>query len=482
MQIRVPDYTPSERQTKFHTSTAFETLYGGAAGGGKSAAMCAEAVTLCLENPGIRVYIFRRTIPELKESIVPEIYSQCGEYIKNGWMVYNSQERQFTFYKIEKGRKVPTGSIIQLSYLDDPKDKFRYQSAEIHCLLIDELTHFKWEEYEYIRTRVRSDNPKMPLKVMAATNPGNIGHGWVKNYFINITSPESIYTDEARVEELVAEGVEERIARWMATRQFIPAKITDHPSKSFRSSYLSNLSSIQNPDLKRALKEGDWDVFQGQVFSEFRRSKLIDGVDTPWHVIKPFNIPGHWARWSAYDYGWKQAATLWFTQDPMTERIYVYREYYPKHITVKDQSSDMKRMESTDNIRFRLADPSMWKQTGDVNTSEVIADKFETEGLYFTEANNDRRTGLEMVHEALNPLPDGLPKMQIFTTCSNLIRTLPELPYDPHRDEDVDTDAEDHLYDALRYGLLSAKSAKRVAPKKPQAVLKRKQRTATWSR
>jgi len=146
-QIRVPDYVPSPRQTKFHTSTAFETLYGGAAGGGKTTAIVAEAITFALQWPKARVYMFRRTIPELKQSIVPEIYKQASAYIDSGGMKYNSQDRTFV---------LRNGSIIQLAYLETAADMYRYQSAEIHLLLMDELTHFTQEEYEYLKTRVRS--------------------------------------------------------------------------------------------------------------------------------------------------------------------------------------------------------------------------------------------------------------------------------------------------------------------------------------
>jgi hypothetical protein len=206
-QIKVPDYTASERQTKFHSSIAFETLYGGAAGGGKSAAIVAEAVTYCLEHSGARVYIFRRTIPELKQSILPEVYKQCADYMNiAGGLKYNAQDRRFEF---------KNGSTIQLAYLETEADKYRYQSAEIHLLMFDELTHFLQDEYEYLKTRVRGTGG-YPLKVMSATNPGNIGHGWVKAYFIDVTQPEMLHTD-----------------RQGRTRIFIPAKVSDHPSAQF---------------------------------------------------------------------------------------------------------------------------------------------------------------------------------------------------------------------------------------------------------
>lgn len=449
-EIKVPDYTPSDRQTKFHTSTAFETLYGGAAGGGKTAAIVAEAVTYALEYPKARIYIFRKTIPELKQSVVPEIYKQCADYINTAKeMTYNAQDRVFNF---------ANGSIIQLAYLENPQDMFRYQSAEIHLLLIDELTHFSQDEYEYLKTRVRGTG-QHPLKVMSATNPGNIGHAWVKSYFIDIAKAETIYKD-----------------RNGNTRQFIPAKVSDHPIEAFRDTYTQQLSSLTNPDLKRALLLGDWDIFAGQAFGEWLR-ETEDGK--PWHVIEPFAIPKHWVKWFAYDYGYNSfAAGLWFTRDPSTERIYVYREFYEHEMSVSKQAEQILMRDQEEGVHLRLADPSIWKQRGDVETGENIANIFQRAGLIFQPANNDRIAGKNVIHEMLAPAADGVPKMQIFANCVNTVRTIPALPIDPNRPEDIDTRAEDHLYDDLRYGLINQRPGAIIEPKIDQDLVNQRAKYA----
>lgn len=446
-KVAFPDYTASERQTVFHTSTAFETLYGGAAGGGKTAAIVAEAITYALEYPKARIYMFRKTIPELKQSIVPEIYKQCSVAINDNKMKYNSQDRVFTFYN---------GSIIQLAYLENSQDMFRYQSAEIHLLLIDELTHFTQDEYEYLKTRVRSTG-QHPLKVMAATNPGNVGHAWVKTYFINITAPETIYTDKHG-----------------NTRMFVPAKVSDHPNAEFRKTYSRQLSSLADPDLKRALLDGDWDIFAGQAFGEWRR----DGEDDkPYHVIQPFPIPAHWTKWFAYDWGYNTfAAGVWLAKDPATNRTYLYREFYEHAMAVSKQAETISMTDSTDDIRMRLADPSLWKQIGSAETGETVAAIFERSQLIFQPANNDRKAGKNAIHEALAPMPDGLPGLQVFASCVNFIRTFPNLPYDMNRPEDIDTRAEDHLYDCLRYGLMNQRPAKTHEPVIDQNLVARREK------
>jgi hypothetical protein len=448
--INVPDYTASERQTKFHTSTAFETLYGGAAGGGKSAAICAEAVTYCLEHAGARVYIFRRTIPELKQSILPEVYKQCADYmnIAHG-LRYNAQDRRFEF---------KNGSTIQLAYLETEADKYRYQSAEIHLLMFDELTHFLQDEYEYLKTRVRGTGG-YPLKVMCATNPGNVGHGWVKSYFIDIAPSEQIHTD-----------------RQGRTRIFIPAKVSDHPSGEFVRSYTANLQAISDPDLRRALLEGDWDIFAGQAFGEWKR-ETEEGK--PYHVVQPFPIPDHWVRWFAYDWGFNTyAAGVWFARDPGADRIYQYREFYENAMPVSQQAETILMLDKTEQIRMRLADPSIWQHHGSVETGENVAQIFEKSGLIFQPANNDRKAGKNIIHETLAPAADGLPKLQVFSSCTHTIRTIPALPYDKNRPEDIDTRAEDHLYDAWRYGLINQRPAKMAKIRYNQSAINARNRYA----
>lgn len=443
MNIKVPDYTPSERQTLFHTSTAFETLYGGAAGGGKTAAIVAEALTYALENKGARVYMFRKTLPEIEQSITPEFHKQAHAYIEAGHMKFNGKRNEWT---------LTNGSIIRYAYLQNAKDKYKYQSAEMHLLIIDELTHFAYDEYEYLRTRVRGVN-SFKKKIMAATNPGGIGHGWVKSLFI----------DPSPLGERI---IEEEIEGHKYTRQFIPAKVSDHPDAQFRQDYERVLGAIKDPSLRKALKDGDWNVFAGQVFKEWRSER---------HTLEPFAVPEHWQRWTGYDHGYNtQAAMVWFTRDPQEDRTYIYREMYVSQMGVSEIANTIRLMEQGENISVRMADPAIWKGAGNQNTGETVAKLFEKEGIHFTPANNDRIAGKQQVHGALSIAPDGKPKLRVFSNCTELIRTLPDLPYDQHRVEDVDTKAEDHLYDAMRYGLMSQTPSKKAKIHKPRDMVQRK--------
>jgi phage terminase large subunit len=422
--LKIPDYTASERQTVFHTTVADEKLYGGAAGGGKTAAIVAEAITLALEYPGIPINLFRRTIPELKATIIPEIHKQAGEYMRAGHLTYHGQDRKFVF---------SNGSSIILNYLDTDNDIYRYQGAEMPVIGVDELTQFPQAWIEYLLTRNRTSNADWPVQFIAGTNPGGIGHGWVKGRYIDPVPPEQINKISLEDGEHV-------------TRVFIPAKVDDHPDERFRTDYKRKLAGISDPQLRRALKDGDWDVFAGQVFKEFRRDV---------HVVDPFSIPAHWQRWRAMDYG-NNNSVFWLTQDPHSERIYVYREYRTtEFVGVSEKAKMIKQFEAGESISYGMADPSIWNGQGNHNTGKPVAQMFSDEGVQWMPANNDRKAGLAVVHDRLAIKKDGLPGIQFFSTCTSLIRTLPSLPYDKIKVDDVDTKADDHDYDALRYGLMA---------------------------
>lgn len=436
--IRVPNYTASPRQTLFHTTTADEKLYGGAAGGGKTAAIVAESGTLALEYPGIPVNLFRRTIPELKATIIPEIQKQFGEYIRAGHMVWHGQDRYF---------EMANGSRLILNYLDNDNDIYRYQGAEMPIIAVDELTQFPQPWIEYLLTRNRTSNPDWPVMFFAGTNPGGIGHGWVKSRFIDPVPAETINTVRIEGDNVV-------------TRVFIPARVDDHPIKKFRDDYKRKLSAISDPQLRRALRDGDWDVFGGQVFSEFRRDI---------HVIDPFEIPSHWQRWRAMDYG-NNNETGWFAKDPESERTYMYREYRTtEFLDIAAKARNVTQFEAGENVSYGLADPSIWGGAGDHNTGKSVAEMFQAEGVRWMPANNDRKAGLAAVHDKLSIGKDGKPKLQFFSTCVSIIRTLPSLPYDNIRVDDVDTKADDHDYDMLRYGMMAQVQKKPVTLKRKKA-------------
>jgi len=428
--LLVPNYKPSQKQSKFHASEAYETFFGGGAGPGKTAAICAEAVTSALEQAGTHVYIFRRTVPELRSSILPEIQKQCAAYLKN--MPYNSEQRRFTFNN---------GSFIQLAYLDNPGDQYRYQSAEIHLLMFDELTHFTQDEYEYLKTRVRSVEDRL-LRIMAASNPGGVGHGWVKSYFIDIIKPGVLYIDPET--EL--------------SRIFLPALIDDHPIKAFRERYKKTvLEAIADPDLKKALLEGDWNIFSGQVFTEWRRGK---------HVFTKLPVDLNDCRlYAGLDWGYNDpTAVYWVAVTPEDGdgniHYYTYRELYANQKRPEDWAYEIGMFLRNEKIEYLAMPHDTYSNLGGtkpiVDQFREVFDRLKIRVQMLqapTRTHTDKINRQALMHQLLGDSPDGRPRLQFHDSCVNAIRTIPMLVYSDTRPEEINEHSEDHAYDGVSHVL-----------------------------
>lgn len=433
MQTITIDYRPTKKQAMYHMSTADELLYGGAAGGGKSAATVTEAGKLCLMHPGIKCYLFRRTYPELEQSLITEAYKRFSGIGK-----YFGSKHEWEF---------PNGSKMIFGHCQYPKDRFKYQGVEIHALFIDELTHFSMEIYDYLKTRVRAEkNLNFKPRTRCTSNPGGVGHAWVKAKFVDL-EPYKLN----KIEILSATLGKTKVIR----RQYIPARVMDNPYLT--EDYIFELE--QKPEkLRRALLDGNWDAFEGQVFFEWTDDpeRYTDRKHT--HVISPFEIPKEWPRYRSYDHGYaKPFSVLWWTVD-QDGRAYLYREWYGADdpnvgakLSVRDIARGIKEREANDGRVIGYADPAIWG----TQTGESIADMMAMEGVYWNPGDNDRLGGKMQFHNRLAWDESDRPMMYVFSHCREFIRCIPALVYSETRVEDVDTEGEDHCYDAARYFLMT---------------------------
>ena len=308
------------------------------------------------------------------------------------------------------------------------------QSAEYELIAFDELTHFTEEQYTYLLSRLRTNKKDVQPIMRAASNPGGIGHNFVKARFIDPAEPYEIWKPERG-----------------GTRQFIPAKVYDNPHIN-QEDYIENLEALPE-DTRKALLDGDWNVFGGQVFKEF---------DPKVHVITPFEVPTHWPKYMALDWGFtKPFAILWgavASEDYKIGKqvipkgsVVIYREYYGNQKGKTNAGLEMPAREvaweiikrENEPVHVRVADPATWAHRGHDGPS--ISEIFHEEGVYMMRADNDRLAGKMQIHDRLRLDEDGNPRLFFMDNCRHLIRTLPALPYDPRNTEDVDTDSEDHL-------------------------------------
>lgn len=445
---------PSDRQAAAHAVEADELLYGGAAGGGKTDYVIAEVLAVLLEFPGSNGVIFRRTFPQLSE--LGGIEGRLLDRIPTWLGTYNRSEHVWTFRN---------GSRLRLAHCQSDADVTKYQGAEWAVVAFDQLEQFTEYQYRYLLHRLRVSGRLADLmaaagyrpKAIASANPGGVGHAWVKARFIDPFPRGGVLFRPAPSADDPSPG----------TRVFVPALAQDNPELD--EGYIERLMRLPEDD-RRAMLEGDWNVYSGQRFRSFR---------TRTHVVDPERLPipvgAGVPRGIGIDYGLDAPfAALWGAKlaDGL---VVIYRELYAAGLTPKEQAAAILAAEAPgERAPGRpmpaWLDPSTWarnphetrttpgpKPTGPPRGS--IADAYVKAGVGVQRANNDRLAGVALVSDKLRVRPGtwaegGGPRLLIYSTCRNLIRTLPGLIRDPKRPEDVDTHGEDHAYDALRYLLM----------------------------
>ena len=425
-------------QTDFLAASEREVLYGGSAGGGKSYAMLADPLRY-MGNPAFSGLLLRHTTEELRELITKsqEMYPKIWPGIK-----WSERKMQWT---------APSGAKLWLSYLDKDQDVTRYQGLAFSWIGFDELTQwatpFAWS---YMRSRLRSADPTLPLSMRATTNPGGRGHHWVKKMFIDPAPAGKSYiaTDIETGEQLKYPAGHEKAGRPLFKRRFIPARLKDNPYLSQHGDYEAMLLSLPEQQ-RRQLLDGDWDIKEGAAFTEFER-KI--------HVVEPFDIPNNWVKFRSCDYGYgSYTGVLWFAVSP-SEQLVVYRELYVSKVLAVDLADMVLELEAGDgNMRYGVLDSSLWHKRGDTGPS--LAEQMIMRGCRWRPSDRSkgsRVAGKNEIHRRLqvDEFTEEA-RLVFFNTCTETISQLPAIPLDKKNPEDVDTHSEDHLYDALRYGIMS---------------------------
>ena len=404
--------TLTRRQQAFVAAKEFEVLYGGAAGGGKSYGQLSDALLYATTYAGSKQLILRRTYGELEKTLIRQALDLYPREI----------------FKFESSRhcgRFANGSLIDFGSLDAPNDIYKYQSAEYDVIRFDELTHFTEDMYRYLISRVRGAN-EFPKSVKSTTNPGGLGHSWVKSRFIDPAPPDTAFT---------VGGL---------SRIFLPARLCDNPHLERADPDYRRRLELLGERERKALLDGCWDLFEGQYFSEFDREV---------HVVEPFALPRHWPRYRAIDYGLDMLACLFLAVDEQG-RAWVYREVYQSGLIVS-QAAEAIRAATHEPITATFAPPDLWNRHKD--TGRSTAEIFHNSGIPLRKVSNDRIQGWLELKEWLRPYTDEQGQraaaLRIFTTCRNLIRTLPALAMSEHDPGDAATTPHEltHAPDALRY-------------------------------
>ena len=411
-------FMPNEGpQTDFLAADEKDVLYGGAAGGGKSFAMLIDPLRSC-HMKGHRALILRRSMPELRELIDKsrELYPRAFPGTK--------------FREVEKIWNFPSGAKIEFGFLEKDADVYRYQGQAYSWIGFDEITHLPTEfGWNYLASRLRTTDPKIKTYLRCTANPGGVGAHWVKKRYLEPAEPNKSFKGE--------DGL---------TRKFIPARLLDNPYLAQDGEYERMLLSLP-PIQRKQLLEGNWEVNEGAAFVEFNPSV---------HVVPPYDLPLQWERVKGIDYGYaSESCCLWAAVDPQDKTLIIYRELYKKGLTGEalGQSITEREQEEYRSVPGVL-DTSAWARTG--YTGPTIGEVLIKAGHKLRRADKNRIAGKVQIHEYLKQATtESRPRLQIFNTCPNLIKELQNIPLSKTNPEDVDTHAQDHAYDALRYLIMS---------------------------
>lgn len=423
-----------------------ELFYGGAAGGGKSDFLLGDFLqdvpTYAAAWQGI---VFRRTYPELEslQARAVQIYPATGAQ----WF---EQKREWRW---------PNGAVLKMRYLERDADATRYQGHAYTWIGWDELT--QWPSlygYRFLRGRLRSAQPVPTKRIRSAANPGGVGHIEVKSYFIDPAPGGFVPVRDPQT------GME---------RMFVPARLRDNAILLANDpDYAGRLKGLGSEALVRAWLDGDWNVVEGAFFDCWNARM----------VVKPFAIPKEWARFRSFDWGSASPGSVgWWAvaSDPLTLEsgqviprgaIVRYREWYiakapnvGMKLRTEEVAAGIRLREKEDGKLFGVADPAIFKEDG----GPSIAETLHLGGVVLRPADNSRVAGWQQMRNRMIGV-DGVPMIYVFDTCRDSIRTIPALPHDANKPEDIDTDAEDHAADEWRYACMSRPWTAPSAAKKPE--------------
>ncbi len=435
-------YSPFPQQKLFHNSKAKYRLFGGAAGPGKTKALLMEAIYRAQQVPGSDSLLLRRTYPELESSLLAYFRRDVPrEFYKK----YNESKHVVTWRN---------GSTTRFGYCRNENDVYRYQGAEFLFIGLDELTHFTLKQWQFLTSRNRCPVPGSRCSMAGATNPGNIGHAWVKALWVDRVAPP---------------GFEQSGQYHRKDYEFIPARLADNPIYANDADYRRTLAVLPE-HLRKAFLDGDWNVFAGQYFDIFDYGR---------HTARPeeIRLEAWWPRWISIDWGFQHpSAVYWHCAIPgsagiqpagfggsgerensrqdagATQRIVTYREFVQNGLSPRMLAQGIAERSGRENISEVFLSPDAFAhRTAEASIAEQLGDVLTLNGLPRPAiADDDRIGGWQFMYQMLES-----DAWVITENCEKLIACMPTLVRDTGRVEDIRKMDGDDPADSARYGLVS---------------------------
>lgn len=416
-----------------------DALFGGARGGGKTDAFIGmHLLHQHRYGEAARGLFIRRSYPELEP-----IITRCREIYGPAGAIYKEKDRTFYF---------PEGGTVRMRFLEKDSDAQKFQGHEYTLITVDEAGAFPDPApLDKIRATLRSSKG-VPCLIRLSANPGGPGHGWLKARYIDPADPMVPF----RVP----------FGNKSIERVFIPSKLSDNKILTANDpDYDARLYSVGSESLVKAWLDGDWNVTLGQYFTEWNPDV---------HVIPEAEVPRHWTRFRAFDWGSKTPfCVLWFAVSdgtPIGLRSYppgsliVYREWYGAkkggaglELSAEEVATGILLKDAGDRIDYSVADYQIFRADGGPSIAEVMRRK----GVFFRAADKERKAGWQQLRQRLKGEKFGTtehkPMLYVMSSCPALIRTMPQMQHAENDQEDVmkHKGIEDHAPETCRYGCMS---------------------------
>lgn len=416
---------------------AREVLFGGARGGGKTDGSIGKtAIRQKLLGGIFNKVIFRQEMPQADDMIerAQEVFRPLGA-------TFNKVQSQFTF---------PDGGRLRFRPLENVSDAQKYQGQNLTDVDVDEAGNYAQPDtIDKLWGALRGADVRMTLMA----NPGGPGATWLRERFEIDTNPRGMKI----LRHKLPNGA-------IHTRCFIPSKVTDNRALLAKDpDYVNRLYLVGSKELVRAWLEGDWNAIDGAFFDCW----------SPKLILSPFEIPKDWHKFRSFDWGsaspfscgfWAVASEDLQRPEGVIPRgaMVRFKEWYGASgpnkglkLTIEEVASGIKRMSEGHNFAGCVADPAIFAEDGGPSRADV----FKRNGVYFKPADNKRigRNGMMGGWDEMRQRMIGneRPMIYCFTTCKDSIRTIPMLPHDQNRPEDIDTNSEDHAADEWRYACMA---------------------------
>lgn len=436
-----------------------EVFFGGARGGGKTDGVLGKwALKEAQYGTKFNAVMFRKTTVSSEDAIErsKEIYGPLGG----------------KFNEAKLRWRLPHGGRVAFAYLDTLKDADAYQGRNLTDAWVDEGGQYA--DPAPIDRLFGVLRGSIPVQLIVTANPGGAGQHWIAVRYGLIPFP----TRPQVRSRTLPNGHVHRYA-------VIPSRLTDNRVlMHVDPNYVNRLQMVGSAALVRAWLDGDWTAVEGAFF---------DCWDPKRHVVEPFAVPVDWMRFRSFDWGSAKPFSVgWWAvagdNHPLPGgrvlsrgALVRYREWYGSSapnvglkLTTKQVADGIRERDAGDKITYSVADPSIFAEDGGPARSEIFA----RNKVFFIPADNRRvaRAGAMGGWDELRQRlvgENGQPMLVTFSTCRDLVRTLPALQHDPQRAEDVDTKAEDHAPDETRYAVMSRPWVPTIAAPPKKVTLRR---------